>query len=298
MGKAIGASVVYLPQGAGPYPTLLEFFCRRFPKVAAEVWRQRLERGEICGEDGASVGLNSAYRPDSRLFYHREVADEPLIPCSETILWEDELLLAVDKPPFLPVSPVGAFVAETLVERLKRRTGNQQLSPLHRIDRETSGLVLLSKSRAARGRYQQLFATGQVRKSYEAICHCHNLPPWRETLVENRIISGSPWFRMETSPGPVNARSLVRLLAVRGDRAHLLLSPLTGKKHQLRLHCSGLDLPIVGDRCYPILQPATPDDFHHPLQLLARSLEFPDPLSGRMLCLDTGRSLSLTDPPY
>lgn len=297
MGKAMGASVVYLPQGAGPYPTLLEFFSRRFPKVAVEVWRLRFERGEIYDEDGKPVGLNTAYRPDSRLFYHREVAEEPIIAGSETILWEDELLLAVDKPPFLPVSPVGAFVAETLVERLKRCTGNQQLSPLHRIDRETSGLVLLSKSREARGRYQQLFATGQVRKSYEAICHCHEIPAWRETLVENRIVPGSPWFRMEVCPGPVNARSLLCLLAVRGDRAHLLLSPLSGKKHQLRLHCSGLGLPIVGDRFYPELQPAAPDDFRHPLQLLAKSLEFPDPLSGRRLRLDTGRSLSLDDVP-
>ena len=294
MGKALGASVVYLPGGGGPYPTLLEFFCRRFPKIAVEVWRQRLASGEITGEDGNPVDLATAYRPDSRLFYRREVAKEPIIPFAESILWEDQHLLAVDKPPFLPVSPVGPYVAESLVERLKRRTGNEQLSPLHRIDRETSGLVLLSKTRAQRGRYQQLFAAGLVEKTYEAICHCQVIPEWRQRLVENRVVTGTPWFRMEVRPGPVNAVSLVRLLKVRGQRAHLLLFPESGKKHQLRLHCSGLGLPIVGDRFYPTLQPAAPDDFDRPLQLLAKRLTFPDPLSGRRLSLDTGRSLSLT----
>jgi tRNA pseudouridine32 synthase / 23S rRNA pseudouridine746 synthase len=293
MGTAMGASVVYLPGAAPPYPTLFDFLCRRFPKVAAEVWRQRLATGKVCGEDGLPVGLETAYRPDTRLFYHREVAEEAIIPFTERILWEDEHLLAVDKPPFLPVSPVGPYVAESLVERLKRRTGHTQLSPLHRIDRETSGLVLLAKDAHSRGRYQQLFAAGLVRKTYEAISVCLSPPEWQETTVENRLEPGEPWFLMRVCPGPINARSHMRLLEVRGHRARLLLTPVSGKKHQLRLHLSGLGLPIAGDRFYPTLQPAAPDDFRRPLQLLAKSAEFPDPHSGRQLRLDTGRSLSL-----
>jgi tRNA pseudouridine32 synthase / 23S rRNA pseudouridine746 synthase len=219
MGTAMGASVVYLPGGAAPFPTLIDFLCRRFPKVAAEVWRQRLATGKICGEDGLPVGPETAYRPDSRLFYHREVAEEPVIPFTERILWEDEHLLAVDKPPFLPVSPVGPYVAESLVERLKRRTGYKQLSPLHRIDRETSGLVLLAKDADSRGRYQQLFAAGLVRKNYEAISVCLSPPEWLEATVENRLEPGEPWFLMRVCPGPSNARSHIRVLEVRGYHA-------------------------------------------------------------------------------
>lgn len=293
MGTAMGASVVYLPGGDAPYPTLIDFLCRRFPKVAVEVWRQRLASGKIRGEDDLPVGPETAYRPDSRLFYHREVAEEPLIPFTETILWEDDHLLAVDKPPFLPVSPVGPYVTESLVERLKRRTGHKQLSPLHRIDRETSGLVLLAKDAGSRGRYQQLFAAGLVCKTYEAISVFQSPPEWLEKKVENRLEPGEPWFLMRICPGPINARSHIRVLEVQGGRARLRLTPISGKKHQLRLHLSGLDLPIEGDKFYPTLQPAAADDFRRPLQLLAKSIEFSDPHSGRRLHLDTGRSLSL-----
>ncbi len=275
MGTAMSASVVYLPGGATPYPTLIDFLCRRFPKVAAEVWRERLATGKICGEDGLPVGPETAYRPDSRLFYHREVAEEPVIPFAEIILWEDEHLLAVDKPPFLPVSPVGPYVAESLVERLKRRTGHKQLSPLHRIDRETSGRVLLAKDHHRRGRYQQLFAAGLVRKTYEAISVCQSTPEWLETMVENHLEPGEPWFLMRACPSPVNARSHIRLLEVRGLRARLLLSPISGKKHQLRLHLSGLGLPIVGDRFYPTLQPAAPTTFATPCNSSPRAPNFP-----------------------
>ena len=295
MGKARGLSVVYLPPDGPPYPTLLEFFCRRFLRVAQEVWQERLESGGVRDEAGVAVNAASPYRPDSRLFYHRQVAEEPIIPFAEAVVYEDEHLLVADKPPFLPVSPVGGYVAETLVERLKERTGNDQLSPLHRIDRETSGLVLLAKNRAARGRYQPLFAAGLVRKTYLAISICAKAPEWRHCLVENRIEQGQPWFRMEVCRGPVNARSHIHLQEVRNGRARLLLHPETGKKHQLRLHLSGLGLPLVGDRFYPTLLPAGADDFQHPLQLLAFRLELPDPFGGGRRSFESGRSLSLDD---
>ena len=274
MGKARGLSVVYLPPDGPPYPTLLEFFCRRFLRVAQEVWQERLESGGVRDEAGVAVNAASPYRPDSRLFYHRQVAEEPIIPFAEAVVYEDEHLLVADKPPFLPVSPVGGYVAETLVERLKERTGNDQLSPLHRIDRETAGLV---------------------RKTYAAISTCAGVPEGRHCLVENRIEQGQPWFRMEVRPGPVNARSHIHLQEVRNGRARLLLHPETGKKHQLRLHLSSLGLPLVGDRFYPILLPAGADDFQHPLQLLALRLELPDPFGSAVHSFESGRRLSLDD---
>ncbi|MFH0784328.1 MAG: pseudouridine synthase [Pseudomonadota bacterium] len=291
MGIALGASVVYLPDTGVPYPTLLDFFIGRFPKIPAQTWLERITTGKVLTEEGLPVTLDSTYLPDKRLFYYREVADEPVIPLREQILFQNEHLLVACKPPFLPVTPSGPYVRETLINRLKELTGNPFLSPINRIDRETSGLVLVSANKKSRGAYQRLFMEGQVRKTYAAIADFPQDTGRSQWLVENRIEAGEPWFRMCTCAGSVNARSSIRLMQTIGRRALFQLQPLTGKKHQLRLHLSGLGFPIVNDRCYPTLLAKREDDFSRPLQLLSRKIEFRDPLSGKEMVFETARSL-------
>lgn len=293
-------SIVYLPD-TRPYPALLDFFATRFPRIPVETWVRRIAAGQVLTEDGQPVTLTTPYLPDRRLFYHREVAEEPVIPFAEHILFQDDRLLVACKPHFLPVTASGPYVRETLLERLKAATGNPQLSPINRIDRETAGLVLLSTDRTSRGAYQRLFMTeGLVRKTYEAIVALS--PGWQqsdwlaERLVANRIEQGDPWFRMQCSTGPVNARTRLRLIEADGRRARFALFPLTGKKHQLRLHLAGLGLPIVHDRIYPKLQAKSPDDFARPLQLLSRRIEFCDPFSGAALVFTSPRRLTLSGP--
>ncbi|EKD40533.1 MAG: pseudouridine synthase, partial [uncultured bacterium] len=170
MGRAKGTSVVYLPDTGKPYPTLLEFFAGRFPKIPAETWAGRIATGKILTEEGRPITLSTAYIPDRRLFYFREVAEEPVVPFAEQIIFHNDHLLVACKPHFLPVTPTGPYVRETLLGRLQERTGNLSLSPINRIDRETAGLVLLSTNKASRGLYQQMFmAAGRMRKTYEAI---------------------------------------------------------------------------------------------------------------------------------
>lgn len=293
MGVALGASVVYLPDTGVPYPALLDFFAERFPKIPIETWIARIRTGKVLTEDGQPITLETAYLPDRRLFYYREVEEEPVIPFTEQILLHNDHLLVVCKPPFLPVTPTGPYVLETLINRLIQQTGNPCLSPINRIDRETSGLVLISTNKKSRGAYQHLFMEGAVGKTYAAVSHFSGGISQSEWLVENRIETGEPWFRMRCCAGKVNARSRIRLVQARGRRALFQLQPQTGKKHQLRLHLSGLGFPIVNDRCYPQLQEKTPDDFGRPLQLLSQKIEFRDPMTGKEMVFESTRKLTM-----
>ncbi len=293
MGISVGTSTVSMPDRKRPYPTLLAFLVGRFPKITEMTWLERITSGKVLSEDGTPVSLTTAYTPNQRLFYFREVAEEPVIPFQEQILYSSEHLLVACKPHFLPVTPGGPYVGETLINRLKESTGNLFLSPINRIDRGTAGLVLISANKETRGLYQQLFMDGMVQKTYQAVVEFPDDTSETEWLVENRIEQGEPWFRMQTCEGRVNARSKIFLLKTKGSRALMQLSPVTGKKHQLRIHLSGLGLPIVNDRCYPTLLEQTVDNYDLPLQLLSKKIEFRDPISGVEMSFESKRALAL-----
>jgi len=188
-----------------------------------------------------------------------------------------------DKPHFLPVMPGGRYVNECLEQRLRDHTDNPDLVPLHRIARETAGLVLCSLNPATRRLYHRLFAHGEIEKIYHAVATIREAPTQTEWRVDNRLVRGEPRFRMQVVPGEVNARSVIRLTECRGHTARFELRPLTGKTHQLRVHLSSLGFPIRNDRYYPDLQPERVDEFSQPLQLIAHSLRFRDPVSGAVM---------------
>lgn len=282
MGISSHPSTVTLPQCQKPYPSLLEFLSRRFPHIPLELWAQRLAGGRILDAAGVPLTLASSYLPHAQLFYFREVVSEPHIPFTETILYQDDELLVADKPHFLPVTPGGRYVEECLLNRLRRRTGIAELVPLHRIDRATAGVVLFSVNKQSRSRYAKLWLQGEVEKSYEALSACPIAPEKSLWEIENRIERGEPSFRMKIVPGRINARSVIKLLAYQAGSARFFLQPLTGKTHQLRLHLSSLGFGIFNDRFYPELQAESADDFAAPLQLLAKSVRFRDPLSSEI----------------
>jgi tRNA pseudouridine32 synthase/23S rRNA pseudouridine746 synthase len=160
----LAPSTLQLP--SGPWLTLIDGLCARFPAVPRDVWRDRFARGRVLGDDGEVLAPDTPYRVGREVHYYREVADEPRIPFEERVLHLDEHLLVADKPHFLPVMPSGAHVHETLLGRLIRRTGNAGLVPLHRIDRETAGLVLFSVNRATRAPpTRPCFANGRSRST-------------------------------------------------------------------------------------------------------------------------------------
>lgn len=282
---------VTMPKLAQPYPTVLAFLVQRFPKVEHSVWERRMAQGKVLAEDGSPMTATTPYAAQQRVFYFREVEEERVIPFSEEILHQDGELLVACKPHFLPVTPGGAYVDQSLLHRLRKTTGIHHLVPLHRIDRETAGIVLFSVNPKTRGLYCEMFRTGSIEKSYRALSYGVPAAGRDEWLVESRLVHGEPWFTMTTEPGAPNARSRIRLLQQRDGVSHFSLSPLTGKTHQLRVHMSGLGMPIMHDRLYPQLQPLRPDDFEKPLQLLAKRLRFKDPVSGKWLEFQSNREL-------
>jgi tRNA pseudouridine32 synthase / 23S rRNA pseudouridine746 synthase len=271
------ASTVHLPPGA--WATVLDGLCAQFGAIDRVQWLDRIARGRVLDGQGIAITPQTAYRPGMRIHYFREVADERAIPFVETVLHADAHLVVADKPHFLPVTPAGGFVEQTLLRRLMHRLGNPDLVPLHRIDRATAGLVLFSANPASRAAYQALFRERRIEKRYEALA-----PPLPSRLFplsrRSRIVAGEPFFRMREVDGEPNSETRIEPVE-RGEEAwRYALFPVSGRKHQLRVHMAALGAPIMGDTLYPALAEKAVDDYRHPLKLLAHSLAFVDPLSG------------------
>jgi tRNA pseudouridine32 synthase/23S rRNA pseudouridine746 synthase len=247
-------------------------------------------RGEVLDERGSRLHARSTYRAGACVFYYRELGPETRIPFEERVVYADEHVLVADKPHFLPVVPAGRFSRETLLARLKMRTGLEHLAPAHRIDRETAGLVLFSHDPATRGAYASLFQRREVEKVYEAHAPALNKLDFPHTR-RTRIVRGEPFFRMKEIEGEPNSETHIESLEQTDGVSLYRLRPVTGRKHQLRLHLSALGAPVINDRLYPEAMPDEPDDFSRPLKLLARSLSFRDPLTGRVCHFESGMRL-------
>lgn len=293
----VGPACVALP--VGPWTTVIEFLVDRFAHVGRTELEARLARGDIVNDAGAAVASTDRYTPHGKLHYYRALAYETPIPFAERILFRDDRLIAVDKPHFLPVTPSGQYLNETLLVRLARTLGSGSLAPMHRLDRETAGVVLFTVEPTWRGRYQSLFTRREVDKEYEAVA------PYRGDLDfplvrQSRLVPGNPFMRMrESTPregGEPNAETHIDCVErLPNGLARYRLRPRTGKKHQLRVHMAALDLPIVNDTLYPCWNPPAPDavtDFSRPLQLLARRIAFDDPVTGERREFVSARSLA------
>ena len=240
----------------------------------------------------------AAVRPHQarlRVYYYRSVPDEVWDPLDVEVVYRDEHLLVADKPHFMPVTPSGGQLQHALLVRLRRRLGLEQLTPVHRIDRETAGLVLFSVNASTRAPYHALFAQRRVHKTYECIAARRDDLSWPLERA-SRLEPDVHFMRMREVDGVANARTRLAPVQTGATLARYRLHPETGLRHQLRVHCAALGLPILGDRLYPTLQPAHTDDPSLPLQLLAQALAFTDPLTGREHAFASARRLSLPDP--
>lgn len=271
------ASRLQLP--AGPWVTVLDGLCARFPAITRERWMDRFARGRVLDDNGNALAIDAPYRIGMEVRYFREVVDELVIPFAETVLYADDDLVVADKPHFLPVTPSGGHVRETLLSRLQRRLDNVDLVPLHRIDRDTAGLVMFSAHRETRAAYQDLFRLRRIEKSYEALAPAlqqHAFP----LVYSSRIVPGMPFFRMQEVSGDANSETRIDVIERGQVTWRYALTPVSGRKHQLRVQMAALGAPILDDVLYPELRERATDDYSQPLQLLAKSLEFVDPLNG------------------
>ena len=288
MRDGVAPSYLWLPEGQ--WPDMLSFLIERYPQIGAAQWLDRMARGEVLNGDGAVLGPDSAYRRGMRIFYYRELERETPIPFHEEILFQDEHLVVVDKPHFLPMTPAGRFVQETLLTRLKKSLDCAELTPIHRLDRETAGVVIFSRQVASRGAYQTLFQRREVRKTYEAQAPHLNGREFPFTY-RSRMVEGEQFFLMREEAGEANSETIIDVIERRGDLNLYRLYPHTGRKHQLRVHLAALGIPIVNAAFYPLAQPCKEDDMSHPLQLLARAIDFTDPLTGEPRRFESRRSL-------
>ena len=295
----VGPSQVALP--VGHWRCVLDFLVERFPAIPATEWSARMAAGVLVDGAGDRVAPGQAYIPHGKLYYYRTVPNEAANVAQACVLFEDALLVVADKPHFLPVTPSGHYLQETLLVRLRRQLGVDALTPLHRIDRETAGIVLFAKQPATCAGYHALFAGRAVAKVYQAIAPVNPLLQFPLTRASTLVTSHHFMQMRETTDDAAtarepNAQTGIELLETRGALARYRLRPLTGKRHQLRVHMAALGLPIVGDRIYPDLLPMGGDEASNPLRLLAQSIAFRDPVTGQERSFASRQQLDFPAP--
>jgi len=299
-----GVSASRVGIGSGRFASVLDFLVHRFPAVAD--WPARLARGDVLDADGRPLAADAPCATGLLLWYWRDPPPEPRVPFEIELLHQDEHLVVVDKPHFLPVIPGGRHLHETVLVRLKRQLGIATLAPMHRLDSDTAGVLAFTVQPSSRDAYHALLRGRAVHKVYEAVA------PWQADLASPFLCRhrlerprGRGFMQIQVVPGDPNAETTIELIgrlrpapdAPGAALAHYRLVPHTGRQHQLRAQMSALGLPIAGDRIYPVLQPPlAPDetpDWSRPLQLLARELAFTDPVSGQPRRFTSRRRLSL-----
>ena len=252
-----------------------------------------LAAGRFVDETGTAVNARAPYRSCAFVWFHRDLADEAVVPGPIHVIHQDERIVVVDKPAFLSTIPRGRHVVQSLVVKVREQLALPELSPLHRLDRVTSGLVVLATQRRWRGAHQSMFERREVGKTYRA------LAPARPDLdfpvtVRNHLLTRPGQWQAEVLPGAEpNAESVIEVETVLGDMAVYRLTPRTGRTHQLRMHMLGLGIPISGDPLYPVVRDVAVDDFSTPLQLLASEMWFTDPVDGSERHFESVRRLPL-----
>lgn len=276
--------------------TIVDFLIQKFPQIAEEIWINRIQTQKVYQDSGELVTLDSAYTPNRKIYYYRELPTEQIIPFQEQIIFQNDHLLVVDKPHFLPVTPTGRFVKQSLLVRLKQRLNCEDIAPIHRLDRETAGVMLFSLQPHTRHLYQALFQQRQVTKQYQAIAG------YRDDLKfplnhQSHMVKGEPFFTMQEAEGLANSFTRIELVEVKYSLGQTLaryqLYPLTGKQHQLRVHMAALGIPILNDPFYPSVQFKQDHDYAAPLQLLAQRIGFIDPMTQQAVAYVSQQELIL-----
>ena len=259
---------------------LVELASRFGEDAAAKVFA-----GEVYCADGSPVTASTVLSPLSDVWLYRDLPDEVPVPFDIPVLHRDDDIVVVDKPHFLATMPRGGHVVQTALVRLRRSLDLPALSPAHRLDRLTAGVLLFTVRPEVRGAYQTMFARGEVDKTY--LARAGEAALEFPLIVRSRIIKERSRLQAFEEEGEPNAETYIE----HAGEGLYRLTPRTGRTHQLRVHMASLGLPIHGDPLYPDVIDVAADDFSTPLQLLAQRLEFDDPVSGEHRVFTSSRHL-------
>ncbi|MBY6538184.1 pseudouridine synthase [Rhodococcus sp. BP-349] len=282
-----------MPDPPAEHGTIVEYLVARFPNDAAAL-RAKVAGGEVVDAGGRPVSIDSPLVPRADVYLYRDPPVEPEVPFAAPILHRDDAIVVVDKPHFLATTPRGRFVVQTALTRLRRELGNDALSPAHRLDRLTAGVLVFTARQDVRRAYQEMFRDRSMVKVYEAVAP--DSPISFPRTVISRMVKDRESLQATEVPGEPNSETVIEKVHTVGDLALYRLHPRTGKTHQLRVHMASLGLPIIGDSLYPLPRDVAVDDYRNPLQLLARSIDFTDPLTGEPRHFASRRTLSLSAP--
>ena len=315
--NGVGPSTVGIP--ANTTLSAIDFLTSKFSAISQEEWQQRFQAREIMNALGRVMAPQDSLLKESHLHYYRSISNEPELPFKASVIFQDEYLVVADKPHFMPVTPVGRYVQQSLLVQLKQQLNLPELSPVHRIDRETAGLVVFSVRALDRNAYQELFRLRQVEKTYEAIAgtpETSTRHPKFPLVYRSMMLEDSQFFRMREvaanlikNKGEFNSETWIDCVDQfvsntvsthqNGTQSTLLarylLKPLTGQRHQLRVHMNSLGLPLINDQFYPqvLRHDNEQDDFNKPLQLLAQTITFKDPVTAASRSFRSSRQLNL-----
>jgi tRNA pseudouridine32 synthase/23S rRNA pseudouridine746 synthase len=289
----------------GPWPTAMDYMMHRWGHIDPQGIEDRFDAGEIVGEGGIPLNRATKLEDHTFIWYYRTLPPETRIPVELNILHQDEHLLVVDKPHFLPTTPGGTYIQESALVRLRNQLDLPDLIPMHRLDRMTAGLLLLSTNPETRGKYQVLFEKRQLQKEYECVAAAEPAAGYPAVeypvVVNNRMTKSRSYLLAEVIEGEPNAETRIERLTTFDDdgrhRGLYRLEPHSGKTHQLRVHMASLGLGILNDAFYPDLLDKAPDDYTKPLQLLARGVRFVDPITKERVEYRSGLQLSHAPRP-
>lgn len=279
----LDAARIRTPQvvtGAAPWTTLRAHLHDRLTKVDNLRIDAMLTAGNYVDDAGDPFPIDAPFVPDQVIWFHRDLPDEVRVPFDIEVLHADDRIVVVDKPHFLATIPRGQHIVQTVLVRMRAELDLPALAPAHRLDRATAGVLMLTTERRWRGNYQNVFRDRLAHKTYLAVAACRDDLTFPSTVRSHIVKERGVLQAQEFDDRPPNSQSLVELVERRGKRALYRITPRTGRTHQIRLHMARLGVPILNDPFYPLIIDVPRDDFRAPLQLLAESLSFQDPIDG------------------